>query len=239
MPTGFIYSTAVNTRLQVDLPENQRLGIFIFGVPRYRASAPYLAQAPIETLANPATWRFFTGRAPDGQPKWVTHEEWMRGAVAPNAPGPHVWKPPEEPDIFVPLTDAGHCVGEFSITWNPPLGIWLMLYNCQHGILARIAQAPWGPWSTPTEILGDEESLACRLVMTPEGCGNRRDFWPGRRKNGKFVAGGFYAPYVLNRYTGVAPGSGPRQRSTIYWVVSTWNPYEVSVMRTTLQSGAR
>jgi hypothetical protein len=48
-------------------------------IPRYRASVPYLAHAPIETLGNPATWRFFTGRAPNGQPKWVTHEEWVRG----------------------------------------------------------------------------------------------------------------------------------------------------------------
>jgi hypothetical protein len=234
MPTGFVYSTAVNTRLQADLPEDQRLGIFIFGVPRFRAGVPYLAQAPTETLGNPATWRFFTGRTPNGEPKWVTHEEWMRGAAA-----PPVWKPPGEPEIFVPVTNAGHCVGEFSITWNRPLGQWLMLHNCPRGISARIAPAPWGPWSTPTEILGQDDGVACRLVMTPEGCGNRRDYWPGRRENGKLVAGGFYAPYVLNRYTGAAAGNGPGRRCTMYWVVSSWNPYEVSVMRTTLQSEAR
>jgi hypothetical protein len=149
---------ATGGRLQADLPEDQRLGIFILGVPRFRASVPYLAQAPIETFGNSATWRFFTGRAPNGQPQWVTHEEWMRGAAAPNSPRLHVWKPPGEPEIFVPVTNAGHCVGEF---------------------------------------------------------------------------------YVLNRYTGAASGSGPGRRSTIYWVVSSWNPYEVSVMRTTLQSDAR
>jgi hypothetical protein len=75
--------------------------------------------------------------------------------------------------------------------------------------------------------------------MTPEGCDNRRDFWPNKHKNGKFVAGGFYAPYVLNRYTSAAASNGPGRRSTIYWVVSSWNPYEVSVMRTTLQSNKR
>jgi hypothetical protein len=229
---------AVDPRLAGDLPEDQRRGIFIFGVPRYRAGVPYLAEAPSETLGNPATWRFFTRRAPNGQPKWVPHEEWMRGAAVPDARRPSEWKPPGEPEIFVPATNAGHCIGEFSITWNRPLGMWLMLYNCPREISARIAPAPWGPWSTPTEILGPGDGVACRLVMTPEGCGNRRDFWPNKHTNGKFVAGGFYAPYVLNRYTGAAAGNGPGRRSTIYWLVSSWNPYEVSVMRTTLQSDA-
>jgi hypothetical protein len=59
------------------------------------------------------------------------------------------------------------------------------------------------------------------------------------RREAPTDAGGLYAPYVLNRYTGAASGSGPGRRSTIYWVVSSWNPYEVSVMRTTLQSDAR
>jgi hypothetical protein len=239
MPTGFVYSTAVNTRLQADLPEDQRLGIFIFGVPRYRASVPYLARAPIETLDNPATWRFFIGRDPRGQPIWVSHEEWMHGATASGAHGSRSWKPPGEPEIFVPLAEVARCIGEFSITWNRPLGMWLMLHNCPRGIAARVAPAPWGPWSTPTEILGADDTVACRLVMTPDGCGNRRDFWPGRKTNGKFVAGGFYAPYVLNRYTSAAAGNGPGRRSTIYWVVSSWNPYEVSVMRTTLQTAAQ
>jgi hypothetical protein len=239
MPAGFVYATAVNTQPQLYLPEDQRLGILIFGVPRYRASVPYLAQAPLETFGNPATWRFFVGRTPEGQPKWVTHAEWMRGVAPPAAPGPRPWKPPGEPAIFVPVANTGHCVGEFSITYNPPLGMWLMLHQCPRGVSARIAAAPWGPWSTPAEILGGDDGVGCRLVMTPDGCGNRRNFWPHKHPNGKIEAGGFYAPYVLNRYTGAAPGNGPGRRSTIYWVVSSWNPYEVSVMRTTLQSDTR
>lgn len=73
--------------------------------------------------------------------------------------------------------------------------------------------------------------------MGPQGCGKRRNFWPERHRDGKFVSGGLYAPFVLNRYTRAA--GGPGRRSTIYWVVSMWNPYEVAVMRTTLQSDAR
>ena len=59
MPAGFVYSVAVDALAAGRLPDDeQRLGIFIFGVPRYRAGVPYLAQAPVETFADPATWRF-------------------------------------------------------------------------------------------------------------------------------------------------------------------------------------
>jgi hypothetical protein len=238
MPMGFVYVTALNSRLQVALPEDQRLGVFIFGVPRYRASVPYLAQAPVESLADLATWRFFAGRADTGQPKWVSRPEWARGG-APDGPRPAAWRPPGEAEIFVPVLEGGRCIGEFSVTWNPALRQWLMLYQCPGGVLARIAPAPWGPWSLPTSILGPNDKLGCRLLMTPEGCGNRRDFWPTEHHNGKFVGGGTYAPYVLNRYTTAANSEGPGRSSMIYWVVSTWNPYEVIVMRTTLRVDAR
>jgi hypothetical protein len=238
MPLGFVYVTAVNARLQVGLPEDQRLGVFVFGVPRYRASVPYLAYAPIESLTDLATWRFFDGRADNGQPRWVSRPEWARGA-GPDGPRPATWRPPGEAEIFVPVLEGGRCIGEFSITWNPALRHWLMLYQCPGGVFARIAPAAWGPWSPPTSILGPNDKLGCRLLMIPEGCGNRRDFWPTRHRNGKFVGGGTYAPYVLNRYTTVANSEGPGRTSTIYWVVSTWNPYEVNVMHTTLHVEAR
>jgi hypothetical protein len=38
MPIGFVYVTAVNSRLEGDAPPDQRAGILVFGVPRYRAS---------------------------------------------------------------------------------------------------------------------------------------------------------------------------------------------------------
>jgi hypothetical protein len=116
-----------------------------------------------------------------------------------------------------------------------PLRAWLMLYNCRGAILARVAPAPWGPWSLPAAILGPDDQLGCRLLMLPQGCGPRRDFWPRKRRDGKFVRGRTYAPYVLDRYTTAAGGNGAGRGSTIYWLVSTWNPYEVSVMRTTLR----
>jgi hypothetical protein len=235
MPIGFVYVTAVNADEQVDLPEDQRSGIFVFGVPRYRASVPYLALAPVATFPDPGTWRYFVGRAVDGQPKWVTQAAWTEGAVA-GAAAAEAWRPSDGADIFVSGDERGGCVGEFSVTWNSTLRAWLMLYACRGGgVVARVAPAPWGPWSAPSLILGANDNLGCRLLMIQKGCRNRRDFWPGRSRAGDVVAGGTYAPFVLNRYTLPVADAAPGRGSTIYWLISTWNPYEVTLMRTTLR----
>ncbi len=227
-PIGFIYSIAVVAQDEDQVPDGQRRRIFIFGAPRYRASVTYLAEASPETFADPKSWRFFVGRNAEGQPQWASYRDWV------GAPGAgRGWRPPGAPEIFADETGGESCIGEFSISWNRPLNAWLMLYNCRTEIEARLAPAPWGPWSWPTGILGPSDNVFCRLLMSPGGCGDRRDFWPDRRPAGQLVAGGFYAPFVLNRYT-TATGDGKDRRATIYWLVSTWNPYEVAVMRTIL-----
>jgi hypothetical protein len=213
LPEGFVYSTAVNAKIQTTLPEEQKLGVFILGVPRYRASVPYLAYAPVESFADPATWRFFAGLTSQGRPKWVSRAE---------------WKPGPDKQIYTPVIAAGNNVGEFSITWNEPLRMWLLMYD---SVAVRVAQAPWGPWSAPTAILGPADHPGCNLHMIPDGCGNRRNYWP-KKANGKFVPGGFYATYVLNRYTRAAEGG---RGATIYWTMSNWNPYQVYIMKTTIE----
>lgn len=215
MPQGFDYSTAVNTAIQPDLPEEQRLGVFISGVPRYRASVPYLAYAPFDTFADPATWKFFAGRNPHGQPRWVS---WL------------AWKPEPTGQVYTPANDLDYDVGEFSITWNRPLRMWLMMCG---GVAVRVVRTQWGPWSEPTSLLGRTDHPGCRLIMTAAGCGNRRDYWPDRRHGNAFQPGGFYAPFVMNRYTG---GDPALHQATLYWLLPTWNPYQVSMMRTTIEA---
>ncbi len=134
----------------------------------------------------------------------------------------------------MPRMETGRSVGELSVTWNRQLRLWLMVYGGPGGMLARVAPAPWGPWSDATSLLGHEDQLACQLLMGPGGCGKRRDYWPTEHKHGHFVAGGLYAPLVLERYTRPGPASAGGSSATIYWLVSTWNPYQVSVVRTTV-----
>jgi hypothetical protein len=73
--------------------------------------------------------------------------------------------------------------------------------------------------------------------MNPAGCpgDTRRNDWPG-------MQGFFYAPFVLSRFTTSAVTPAPpfyAARANIYWLVSTWNPYAVVLMHSTLQMNYR
>jgi hypothetical protein len=225
MPLGFVYGTAVDAMAIPGLPAAQRLGTYVFAVPRYRASVPYLAYAPPGTLADPTSWNFLVGRTPGGSPSWTSEEVWRRGSR-------HPWVPPGQPELLAAANPADRCVGEFSVTWNRVLKAWLMLYNCGGPIVARVAHAPWGPWSPATEIVSPgRDGAPCRVLMTQDGCGPQERYHDQSRP----TPGGFYAPFVMERYTTSSPTplSASRQ-ADVYWLLSTWDPYQVVVMRTTL-----
>jgi hypothetical protein len=228
MPSGFVYVTASQPPRPIR-PEILRPAesVPVFGVPRYRASIPYLAMAPRATFADPNTWSFFAGRNGSGDPIWINRVQWESGH---NMAGQ--WIPPAGAEIYDAMPVGQRCVGEHSVTWNAALGTWLLLYNCQPWTVeARTAPAPWGPWSAPTVLLQATPTspLVCTLIMSIYGCGNLQNYWPG-------MPGIFYAPFVLNRYTQdtTTVGSSTRQ-ATIYWLLSTWNPYQVTVMQSQLQ----
>ena len=71
--------------------------------------------------------------------------------------------------------------------------------------------------------------------MTQNGCGSQGNYWP-LNSDGTHRLGDFYAPFVMERYTRsertFVPG---KRRAAIHWLVSTWNPYQVIVMRTVLE----
>ncbi|MBO0759589.1 MAG: DUF4185 domain-containing protein, partial [Bradyrhizobiaceae bacterium] len=137
-----------------------------------------------------------------------------------------------------------YCVGEHSVTWNAPLNSWLLLYGCivdsatgpESRIEVRVAPQPWGPWSAPTVLLTNHDvGVVCTLVMrAATGCAGQRNYW---LKVAPVVGGFFYAPFVMNRFTvdSTPAGGGSTKQATIYWLVSTWNPYNVVVMQSTLQ----
>lgn len=236
MPLGFVYSTAVDAVATEGVPEEQKLGTYIFGVPKYRASVPYLAYAPPGALKDPTAWQFFIGIQPDGEPGWASSQIWSSRTVDVRGRG-KPWTPPGQPDLFRTSAD-GKCIGEFSMTWNRVLGVWLLLYNCDRGggnaIEARVADAPWGPWSAPTIILdADRDDSWCRFLMKQNDprCAGRVDDWRGP----ELQRGDLYAPFVMERYT-VRQKSNDflKRKATIYWLLSTWNPYQVIVMRTSL-----
>lgn len=120
------------------------------------------------------------------------------------------------------------CVGELSVSYNRFIRSWIMLYNCGSVILLRTAPAPWGPWSAP-QVLFDPRTDGgfCQFIHVSWlslSCDNVQD--PGRENE----SGGVYGPYQLAE---LAAGDG--RSTTIYFTMSTWNPYTVVLMKATLQ----
>jgi hypothetical protein len=188
------------------LPQTTGQGLLIFGSGRYRASNPYLAYIPLSVVEQKARVMYFNGINPlSHQPTWGAEP-----AAAPLFNNP--------------------CVGELSVTWNRNLRQWMMLYNCDNpnGVVGRVADKPWGPWSGPA-VLFDAATDAgtCYFMHGPDAdCGPDSD--PASPANGG--PGGVYAPYVIQRYT-----RGGLHTTTIYYVMSTWNPYQVNLMKSTLE----
>jgi len=182
--------------------------VLVWGSGLYRASDAYLACVPLGDVEDRRRWRFWRGReARSRRPVWSESET---DAVA----------------LF-----AHPQIGELSVTWNAPLGVWLLLYNAgsPRGINARVARHPWGPWSDPVVVFdpgwtstGYGEFMHVRDA--PDGLSD-----PGRENEW----GGEYGPYVIDRYTRALPTG----RAAVYFTMSTWNPYNVVAMTVVLQAG--
>jgi hypothetical protein len=122
------------------------------------------------------------------------------------------------------------CVGELSASYNKFIGKWILLYNCgehPHAIDMRTADFPWGPWSPPERIFDLPKSGAlCRFIHSnwdEKKCDVVHE--PGWEK----VKGGCYGPYQFENFA-----VGDASRTTIYFTLSTWNPYQVCLMKMTL-----
>jgi hypothetical protein len=124
-------------------------------------------------------------------------------------------------DEAKPLFDQA-CVGEISAIWNEGLKKWVMAYNCgapQSRILLRTADNAWGPWSEPQVLFDAAEDEGFCAYMNAPGCNGVSD------PHNPHVAGDPYAPYLISRFS-----QGPE----ITFLMSTWNPYNVVLMKARL-----
>jgi hypothetical protein len=127
----------------------------------------------------------------------------------------------------VPLVDHRE-VGELSVAWNEALSCWIMLYNSGNprGIVMRTADRPWGPWSdgqllyNPTDGYGKYMHISWRDKKVDS-------LHDANREN---EYGGEYGPYMIPRFF-----KGDRNEATIYFLMSTWNPYQVVLMKAKLR----
>ena len=199
------------------LPDKQAAGlpdqlediVMLFGSGAYRRSQIYLAAVPSRQIEDKSAVVYFTGLDASGKPKWSRKESKAK-TVAPTG------KP---------------CVGELSVHYNEPLGLWVLLYNCRGRIVMQVAERPWGEWSAPQVVL-DSKDARCKYLVNVCKSGKGRCCTDQALPNLKEGArGGGYGPYVLSSLT----ESSDAGEATIYWVLSTWVPYNTVLMRTVLQ----
>lgn len=191
-----------------NLPAQDGAGLMIFGSGDYRRSDVHLAFQPAAVIEAPETIQYFAGLDAADLPMWSMQEADAQALF--NQP----------------------CVGELSVSYNEFIGKWIMLYNCAsnalRGINLRTADDPWGPW-TDAEIIfhpWDDEGY-CHFIHVShdfDDCDNIQD--AGRENEW----GGEYGPYQFEHLA-----VGDDTSTTIYFTMSTWNPYTVVLMKATLQ----
>jgi hypothetical protein len=193
----------------------------IWGSGRYRSSDVYLAILPVAELMTGRGRRFYAG-----------------------SEGRHVWSSNERD--AAPLFCSGY-VGELSARWNPFLKRFLLTYNgdSPRGIILHAAPKPWGPWThEPVMVfdpghrspgldpndpcLGDGYGKFMHVPWAVKRCDHLHDNMFGSSRENEW--GGEYGPYQIGHMAKESPNGGTQ----LYFVMSTWNPYQVVLMTTSL-----
>jgi hypothetical protein len=183
--------------------------VIIWGTGKYRKSDAYLSIVPVADFETGKGTRYFTGVDAAGVPTWSGKET-----------------------DATPIVKNG-TMGDLSVTWCKALNLWLMTYDRREPtkcVAFSYSSKPWGPWSEPQPIFNPIRDHARGkfihdpLADPPDGLsgpviGKPKSEWQA-------TSGGFYAPYVVGRFTKVV-GS----ELHIYYCLSTWNPYVVVLMK--------
>jgi hypothetical protein len=193
--------------------------VLMWGSGNYRHSDAYLAIVPAAQFESGKSTLYFGGLGATGMPVWKEDE----GAAEPLV--------------------ANGTIGDLSVTWCAELGLWLMTYDSRPpaaaGILFSYSHTPWGPWSAPQLIFNASRDHALgAFIHDPQSRPDDGLAGPvigkGQSDPGA-VHGGSYAPYVVEPWTRVHG-----KDLSIFYVLSTWNPYVVVLMQSHFEiSGGR
>jgi hypothetical protein len=188
--------------------------VFMWGTGVYRQSDAYFAVVPVSSFESGRGTRFFAGLDSGGRPTWSEQESDAKPVV------------------------RNGTMGDVSVVWCEPLKLWLMTFDSRPpaspGIQFAYSTTPWGPWSTPETIFHPLRDPGRGVfIHNPRGSPPDNLVGPviGRAVfDPAGTHGGAYAPYMVERWTKVQGNE-----LTIYYVMSTWNPYVVVLMRSKLR----
>jgi Domain of unknown function (DUF4185) len=206
--------------ISLEVTEGAQLGLpdfgptlLIWGTGRARSGDLYLAVIPLTDLAAGGSLRFFAGDTGLG-PVWTEDEKQA-----------------------APLFSAGG-VGEHSVRWNWFLNSWMVLYKGLNpdGIVLRLAPHPWGPWTGPVVVLASFFNQRMgRFLHLPADSRQPWHDWqwdelPVQDASRETAAGDPYNPSLISPFTRGQQGV----ISDFYFAMSTWNPYQVVLMKASL-----
>lgn len=127
-------------------------------------------------------------------------------------------------------------VSQHSVAWVPALRRFVLLRGGRGGIVAQFSSTPWGPWSAAATVFSPADKWWSRLMHRPGQDRMVQSLVPVYQRDGTPVAfpddetGVPYSPGLLDEVTVNADGS-----VTLYYTLSTWNPYQVLVMSTSFR----
>ncbi len=196
----------INLKKFKNCPGNKGEGLVIFGSGIYRQSDVYLAFQPADKIESKESILYFAGIDTSKKPIWSRNEN------------------DSKPLFHHP------CVGELSVSYNKFIKKCIMLYNGNKpsGIILRTADNPWGRWSEPKVVFDPWKDKGYGHFMHISWESNEVDkVTDPTREN---VWGSVYGPYQFEDFA-----TGTKKATTIYFTLSTWNPYTVVLMKATLK----
>ncbi|MDR3573942.1 MAG: DUF4185 domain-containing protein [Anaerolineaceae bacterium] len=184
--------------------------VIVWGTGHYRQSDAYLSIVPAANFEGGQRTLYFAGMNEGGLPEWSANEADAQ-----------------------PVVKNG-TMGDISVTWCRALTMWLMTFDSRPPAAAGIqfcySKTPWGPWSQAQTIFNAQSDGAMgNFIHDPKikpDDGLEGPVIGAGQANPAAVAGGAYAPYVVERWTKVQ-GS----ELDLYYLLSTWNPYTVVLMK--------
>ncbi len=188
--------------------------VLVWGTGTYRHSDAYLAIVPASHFENGEGTRYFAGLDEAGGPRWSGDES-----------------------AAAPVVRNG-ALGDLSVTWCEELKLWLMTADSRppgpRGVLFWSSATPWGPWGEPQVLFEATRDGALGKFIHDPGAqpddGLAGPVIGKGRENPGAVHGGAYAPYVVERFTRLKDSE-----LSLYYLLSTWNPYVVVLMKSRLR----
>ena len=204
--------------------------VYIFGVGEYRKSDIYLAKVPASSFESLKGIKYLHGpqrvlnQLPDWRPKLAMAEPVVRD---PGSGG-----------------SAAPTIGNLSVAYCKQLQVWLMTFdggrNVQGkaGIYFSYAASPTGPWSQPQLIFNTaRDQVAPNFIRTFDSTTHQ---WAGpagptigdqSTHPPTTTSGATFAPELVEPFTQL---NG--KVLTIYYTMSTWNPYTVVLMHSDFEA---